>query len=184
MNVSLSIWSMVAIRWHLNTDWPDKQQASLVSHWAGCVIFSQFLNQYWQIWSVWRISAVYYVAAALRDFFFCIWTFRLMVQWEDERTGSAVGEFFITAHISLSFIKHFCSAVEFDSFSGSTVLFLTVISTLFCSVSVGIYIELFWMQQCTATSAHFPFHPAKLSMSCQESAWPKYQASPGEIHNG
>ncbi len=82
----------------LNTDRPDNEQAGLVGHWARHIIFTLF-------------EPVLAHCKCLKDIRYVWWgccfkrAFGLMVQWEDERTGSAVGEFFMTVHMCLSFIK-------------------------------------------------------------------------------
>lgn len=75
---------------------------SAQSLWAGRVRFYTFLNRYWRfLLGVWRISVMCDEAAALRDFL-CR-TDGAVRGWED--TGSAVGGFFITVHMCLSFMK-------------------------------------------------------------------------------
>lgn len=102
MDVPLSIRHMVAIKWQLNTDRPDTERAGRLSGWAGRGRFYTFLNRYWRfLLSVWRISVMCDEAAALRDFL-CR-TDGAVRGWED--TGSAVGGFFITAHMCSSFMK-------------------------------------------------------------------------------
>lgn len=102
MDVPLSIWSMVAIKWQLNADRPDKEQAGLVSHWAVRTNLTLFFEP------------VLAYCKCLKDTRYAWWgrcrdflsrASGPMVQRDDERTGSAVGEVFITVHMCRSFIR-------------------------------------------------------------------------------
>lgn len=144
MDVPLSIWSMAAIKWQLNTDRPDKERAGLVSHWArriNVTLFEPVLAQ------CERLKYIRYVwwGCCFKRF---IRPDGAVRGWEDSLCSGRL--FHYCAHV-FEFYKANCSAVEIHSFSGSTWQFLTVNST---KVSFGLSWHLDWIILDTAVHSY------------------------------